>query len=62
MLPKRLRDLKAEELRQAMPDKLSFSLKDIGMLTKSDLLMLEILANCNWERPPVYRYLRGQRQ
>lgn len=51
MLPKALRQLEGEELRRAIPDKLSFSLKDIRALTKGDLLMLEILANCNWERP-----------
>ena len=51
MLPKSIRHLKGEELKNAIPDKLSISLKDIRMLTKVDLLILEILANCNWERP-----------
>ncbi|GAA6458959.1 protein O-mannosyl-transferase family [Bacteroides xylanisolvens] len=51
MLPKAIRHLKGEELKNAMPDKLSISLKDIRLLTKVDLLILEILANCNWERP-----------
>jgi hypothetical protein len=51
MLPEAIRHLKGEELRDAIPDKLSISLKDIRLLTKVDLLMLEILANCNWERP-----------
>lgn len=51
MLPESIRHLQGEELRNALPDKLYISLKDIRMLTKIDLLMLEILANCNWERP-----------
>ena len=51
MLPEAIRHLKGEELKDAIPDKLSISLKDIRLLTKVDLLMLEILANCNWERP-----------
>ena len=51
MLPEAIRHLKGEELRDAIPDKLSISLKNIHLLTKVDLLMLEILANCNWERP-----------
>lgn len=51
MLPESIRSLKGEELRDALPDKLCISLKDVRVLTKIDLLMLEILANCNWERP-----------
>lgn len=51
MLPESIRSLKGEELRDALPDKLYISLKDVRVLTKIDLLMLEILANCNWERP-----------
>ena len=51
ILPKSIRHLKGEELKNAIPDKLFISLKDIRMLTKVDLLILEILANCNWERP-----------
>lgn len=51
MLPESIRHLQGEELRKALPDKLYISLKDIRVLTKIDLLMLEILANCNWERP-----------
>lgn len=51
MLPKSIRHLKGEELRNAIPDKIYISLKDMRVLTKMDLLLLEILANCNWERP-----------
>lgn len=51
MLPESIRHLKGDELKNAIPDKLYISLKDMRMLTKTDLLLLEILANCNWERP-----------
>ena len=34
MLPKAIRHLKGEELKNAIPDKLSISLKDIRLLTK----------------------------
>ena len=51
MLPKTIRHLKGEDLKDAIPDKLYIPLTDIRMLTKVDLLMLEMLANCNWERP-----------
>lgn len=51
MLPESIRHLKGDELKSAIPDKLYISLKDMRMLTKTDLLLLEILANCNWERP-----------
>ncbi len=45
MLPKAIRHLKGEELKNAIPDKLSISLKDMRLLTKVDLLMLEILGH-----------------
>lgn len=54
MLPEAIRHLKGEELRDAIPDKLSISLKNIRLLTKVDLLMLEILLTvtgnvpCTW--------------
>ena len=51
MFPKTIRHLKGEDLKDAIPDKLYIPLTDIRMLTKVDLLMLEMLANCNWERP-----------
>lgn len=51
MLPSSIRHLQGEALRDAMPDKIYISLKNIRMLTKTDLLTLEILVNCNWERP-----------
>ncbi|MDD3037682.1 DUF2723 domain-containing protein [Bacteroides sp.] len=51
MLPQSIRHLKGEELRNALPDKMEISLKGMRMLTKVDLLLLEMIANCNWERP-----------
>ena len=35
----------------AIPDKMYISLKGRKYLTKADLMMLELLANTNWERP-----------
>jgi hypothetical protein len=35
----------------AIPDKMYISLKGRNHLTKADLMMLELLANSNWERP-----------
>ena len=35
----------------AIPDKMYISLKGRDYLTKADLMMLELLANTNWERP-----------
>lgn len=51
MFPAAIRNLKGEELKKAIPSVIEISLKDVRMLTKMDLLILEILANCNWERP-----------
>ena len=51
MLPDSIRHLKGEDLKNARPDKIYISLKDMRILTKVDMLMLEMLANCNWERP-----------
>ncbi|WP_077154299.1 protein O-mannosyl-transferase family [Bacteroides bouchesdurhonensis] len=51
MLPHSIRHLKGEELINALPEKLEISLKEVRMLTKMDLLILEMIANCNWERP-----------
>lgn len=51
MLPDSIRHLKGEDLKNAIPDKIYISLKDMRILTKVDMLMLEMLANCNWERP-----------
>ena len=51
LLPKTIRHLKGEELKKAIPDKIYIPLKSKKILMKTDLLMLEVLANSNWERP-----------
>lgn len=51
LLPESIRHLKGEELKNAIPDKIYIPIKNKNVLTKSDFLILEILANCNWERP-----------
>ncbi|MDR0938461.1 MAG: DUF2723 domain-containing protein [Mediterranea sp.] len=51
MLPTPLRKLEGQALLDALPDKMSISLRGLGALTKADLLVLEVLANCDWERP-----------
>ena len=35
----------------SIPDRMAISLRGTRYLTKSKLMMLELLANCNWERP-----------
>ena len=35
----------------SIPDRMAISLHGMRYLTKSKLMMLELLANCNWERP-----------
>ena len=35
----------------SIPDRMAISLRGMRYLTKSKLMMLELLANCNWERP-----------
>ena len=40
-----------EALGDSIPDYMNISLKDKRVLYKSELMMLEMLANANWERP-----------
>ena len=40
-----------DSLHGEIPDYMSISLKGKRMLYKSELMMLEMLANTNWERP-----------
>lgn len=40
-----------DSLHGGIPDKMYISLKGRNVLLKSDLMMLELLANTNWERP-----------
>ncbi|MDR0892387.1 MAG: DUF2723 domain-containing protein [Mediterranea sp.] len=51
LLPTPLRHLQGQALLDALPDKMTISLRGMRALTKVDLLTLEVLAGCHWERP-----------
>jgi hypothetical protein len=40
-----------EETKAKMPDKMIISLKGKSRLYKNEIMMLDLLAHCNWERP-----------
>ena len=40
-----------EETKANMPDKMIISLKGKSRLYKNDIMMLDLIAHCNWERP-----------
>ena len=40
-----------EETKANMPDRMVISLKGKRALYKNEIMMLDLLANCNWERP-----------
>jgi hypothetical protein len=40
-----------EETKAKMPDRMVISLKGKSSLLKNEIMMLDLLANCNWERP-----------
>jgi hypothetical protein len=40
-----------EETKANMPDKMILSLKGKTRLYKNDIMMLDLIAHCNWERP-----------
>ena len=44
----------------SIPDRMVISLKGMSSLDKSKLMMLEMLANCNWTRPLYVAYTVGQ--
>ncbi len=44
----------------SIPDRMVISLKGLGGLDKSKLMMLELLANANWTRPIYVAYTVGQ--
>ena len=44
----------------SIPDRMVISLKGLGSLDKSKLMMLEMLANANWERPLYVAYTVGE--
>jgi len=43
-----------------IPDRMAISLSELGGVDKSKLMMLELLANCNWERPIYVAMTVGQ--
>ncbi len=51
MIPDEYKGATREETKQLMPDKMMISLKGKSSIYKNDLMMLEMLAYCNWERP-----------
>ena len=44
----------------SIPDRMAISLADLGAVDKSKLMMLELLANANWERPLYVAMTVGQ--
>ena len=49
-----------EDSLAAIPDRMSISLASLGGVDKSKLMMLEMLANANWERPLYVAMTVGQ--
>ena len=50
-IPKQYRGATDEETMSLMPDRMYISLNGKRALYKNELMMLEMLAQCNWERP-----------
>jgi len=50
-IPEQFRGVTDEETMNKMPDRMAISLKGRRMLTKNHIMLLEMLANTNWERP-----------
>ena len=51
MIPKEYRGATREETLSLLPDRMIISLKGRSAIMKNELMMLEMLAYCNWERP-----------
>lgn len=51
MIPKEYLGSTDEETKAKMPDKMIISLKGKSMLMKNEIMMLDLIAGCNWERP-----------
>ena len=49
-----------EDSLASIPDRMAISLSDLGGVDKSKLMMLELLANANWERPLYVAMTVGQ--
>ena len=50
-IPEQYRGATDEETMSKMPDRMVISLKGRNMLTKNHIMLLEMLASTNWERP-----------
>ena len=50
-IPEQYRGATDEETMSKMPDRMVISLKGKSMLTKNHIMLLEMLASTNWERP-----------
>ena len=50
-IPEQYRGATDEETMSKMPDRMVISLKGQDMLTKNHIMLLEMLASTNWERP-----------
>ena len=51
MIPEKYRGATDEETKANMPDRMIISLKGRNGLLKSEIMMLDLIAQCNWERP-----------
>ena len=51
MIPKEYIGADDNETKALMPDRMYISLKGKRNLMKNEIMMLDMLANCNWERP-----------
>ncbi len=50
-IPDQYRGATDEETKAKMPDRMVISLKGKNNLMKNEIMMLDLLAHCNWERP-----------
>ena len=51
LIPEQYRGATDEETKAKMPDRMIISLKGRNRLYKNEIMMLDMIAHCNWERP-----------
>ena len=51
LIPEQYRGATDEETKAKMPDRMVISLKGKSRLYKNEIMMLDLIAHCNWERP-----------
>ena len=51
LIPEQYRGATDEETKAKMPDRMIISLKGRSRLYKNEIMMLDMIAHCNWERP-----------